>query len=146
MSFQTSAFFPQRLYDQITEVRVTKPELLTTAADRRSKPEDLTYDGKLTQLVADQPGRRLTAAGSDPLAMGNRYEFLGRIVRVLGTEFDGLIATTDVIEELLILDQLTVAAGADGTASVVADIEVTVGLPSPTTGSANSTSSGTWPC
>ena len=113
MAFQTSAFFPQKLYDQITEVRVSKPELLTTAADRRSKPEELTYDGKLTLLVADQPGRRLTMAGSDPLAMGNRYEFLGRIVRVLGTEFDGLIATMDVIEELLIIDQLTVAAGAD---------------------------------
>jgi DhnA family fructose-bisphosphate aldolase class Ia len=113
MSFQTSAFFPQKLYDQITEVRVSKPELLNTAAERRSKPEDLTYDGKLTLLVADQPARRVTTAGSDPLAMGNRYEFLGRVVRVLGTEFDGIIATVDVIEELLILDQLVVEAGAD---------------------------------
>ena len=113
MAFQTPAFFPQKLYEQITETRISKPELLSTAAERRSKPEDLTYDGKLTLLVADQPGRRVTAAGSESLAMANRYEFLGRIVRVLGTEFDGLIATSDVIEELLILDQLTVAAGAD---------------------------------
>ena len=111
MAFQTSSFFPRSLYEQITQIRVTKPDVLNTAAERRGKPEDLTYDGKLTLLAADQPARRVTAAGGDPLAMGDRYELLGRILRVLGTEFDGVVATTDIIEELLILDQLIVDAG-----------------------------------
>ncbi len=113
MSFQTSSFFPLELYNQLTEVRVGRPELLGTSAERRSKPEDLTYDGKLTLLAADHPARRVTAAGDDPIAMGDRYEYLGRIVRVLGTAFDGLMATIDVIEELLILDQLVVEAEAE---------------------------------
>ena len=113
MTFQTSAFFPQSLYEQITDVRVTKPDLINTAAERRSRPEDLTYDGKLTLLATDHPARRVTAAGDDPLAMGDRYDYLGRIVRVLGTECDGVMGTVDVLEELLILDQLIVEAGGE---------------------------------
>ena len=41
MAFQTSSFFPTSLYDQITEVRVKKPDVLSTAAERRAKPDDL---------------------------------------------------------------------------------------------------------
>jgi DhnA family fructose-bisphosphate aldolase class Ia len=111
MAFQTTEFFPKSLYAKITETRVSKPDVVTTAADRREKPNDLTYDGKLTLLAADQPARRVTDAAGDPLAIGDRYELLGRILRVLGTEFDGVIATTDIIEDLLILDQLIVDAG-----------------------------------
>ena len=111
MTFQTTAFFPKSLYEKITETRVSKPDVVNTAAERREKPDDLTYDGKLTLLTADQPARRVTDASGDPLAMADRYELLGRILRVLGTEFDGVIATTDIIEELLILDQLIVDAG-----------------------------------
>ena len=113
MPFQTSSFFPQSLYEKITETRIGKPELIITAAERRVRPEDITYDGKLTLLAADHPARRVTAAGNDPIAMGDRYELLGRILRVLATEFDGVVATVDVLEELLILDQLIVDAGGD---------------------------------
>lgn len=113
MTFQTSSFFPRPLYEQITLVRIHKPDLITASADRRARPDDVTSDGKLTLLAADHPARRVTAAGGDPIAMGDRYELLGRIVRVLATEFDGVVGTTDVIEELLILDQLIVDAGGE---------------------------------
>jgi DhnA family fructose-bisphosphate aldolase class Ia len=113
MAFQTSGFFPQKLYDQITEIRINKPELITNSAERRSRPEDITYDGKLTLLAADHPARRVTTAGGDPIAIGDRYELLGRILRVLATEFDGVVGTVDVVEELLILDQLIVDAGGE---------------------------------
>ncbi|MBI3732184.1 MAG: hypothetical protein HY259_01845 [Chloroflexi bacterium] len=113
MAFQTSAFFPVPLYRQITEVRVGKPEMIVNAAERRARPDELTYDGKLALIAADHPARGVTAAGGDPIAMGNRYEFLGRAIRVLSTEFDGVMGTVDVIEELLILDQLVVDAGGE---------------------------------
>jgi len=94
-------------------VRVTKADFIVTAAERRSRPEELTYDGKLSLLATDHPARRVTAAGNDPIAMGDRYDYLGRIVRVLGTEFDGVLATVDILEELLIIDQLIVEAGGE---------------------------------
>ncbi len=113
MPFQTSSFFPLSLYQRLTEVRVSNVALLDKAAERRSKPEHLTYDGKLTLLAADHPARRVTAAGGDPIAMGDRYEYLGRILRVLSTEFDGVMATVDVLEELFIIDQLICDAGGE---------------------------------
>jgi DhnA family fructose-bisphosphate aldolase class Ia len=113
MLFQVSNFFPRSLYEQITDVRVTKADFVVTSAERRARPEDLTYDGKLSLLATDHPARRVTAAGDDPLAMGDRYDYLGRIVRVLSTEFDGVVATVDILEELLIMDQLIIEAGGE---------------------------------
>jgi len=44
--------------------------------------------------------------------MGNRHELLGRILRVAtNPKFDGVIGTTDIIEDLLIVDQLLVEKG-----------------------------------
>lgn len=113
MPFQTASFFPLALYQRISEARVSNSGLLDKAAERRSKPEGLTYDGKLTLLAADHPARRVTAAGQDPIALGDRFEYLGRILRVLASEFDGVMATVDVMEELFIVDQLIVEAGGD---------------------------------
>ena len=61
MAFQTSAFFPLALYQRITDVRVNNVGLLDKASERRSKPESLTYDGKLTLLAADHPARAIWA-------------------------------------------------------------------------------------
>ena len=113
MTFKTPDFFPMRLYEEITATRVDKPELIAASAERRVKPESLTYDGKLTLLAVDQPARRATAAAGDPLALGDRYELLGRALRVLSSEFDGVVASVDVMEELLILDQLIINAGGE---------------------------------
>ncbi|MBI5878072.1 MAG: hypothetical protein HZB53_10490 [Chloroflexi bacterium] len=113
MPFHSSDFFPMPLYEGITVSRVSKPELIGGAVERRVRPEELTYDGKLTLLAVDQPARRLTAAGGDPIALGDRYELLGRVLRVLSSEFDGVVATVDIMEELLILDQLIVNAGGE---------------------------------
>jgi len=113
MAFTTSAFFPAALYREITNTRVSKPELIAAAAERRVKPDELTYDGKLSLLLVDQPARRLTAADGDPIALGDRFELLGRALRVLSSEFDGVVTTVDVMEELLILDQLIVDEGGE---------------------------------
>jgi hypothetical protein len=44
--------------------------------------------------------------------MGNRYDFLGRILRVVTSpEIDGVMGTTDIIEDLLIVDQLFIERG-----------------------------------
>jgi len=46
--------------------------------------------------------------------LGNRYQLLGRILRVLTAEgFDGVMGTPDVIEELLIVDHLIREGGGE---------------------------------
>ncbi len=110
--FELSTFFPMSILDRITEVRVRRPQLILQEAERRKRRNDLTTDGRLVLLAADHPGRMLTAAGENPIAMGDRHQYLGRIIRILTAKgVDGVIATTDIIEDLLIVNALLREAG-----------------------------------
>ena len=83
------------------------PEYAFRAAMSRGRRASLTLDGKLNILAADHPARRVTGVGDNPLGMADRYDYLGRIVRVLmGSGVDGVMATMDIIEDLLILNDL----------------------------------------
>lgn len=105
--FDVTKFFPQEIFDMITEVRVSNPGIAELAAEKRSTRKTLTLDGKLTILAADHPGRMVTKSGSDTLIMGNRQEYLGRALRVITSPgVDGIMSTPDIIEDLLILDFL----------------------------------------
>jgi len=96
----------------ITDVRVDDPGIIEKSAQRRKKRQKLAHDGKLAILASDHPARRVTKSGDEPVRMGNRHEFLGRILRVATSrEFDGVMGTTDIIEDLLIVDQLLVERG-----------------------------------
>ena len=106
-SFQLEDFFPRSVYEKITDYRVRFPELIERAALCRKKRLNLTFDGKLTILAADHPGRGVTSLGDDPFKMANRYQYLGRVVRVLAaSDFDGFMGTPDFIEDLLLIDYL----------------------------------------
>lgn len=110
--FSHESFFPQSIFKLITDVRVNDPRVIEKSARRRKHREKLTVDGKLAILAADHPARRVTKSGGAPLIMGDRRGYLGRILRVVTTpEFDGVMGTTDIIEDLLILDQLLAEHG-----------------------------------
>jgi len=110
--FAYDRFFAESIFDRITDSRVNDPEIILKSAARRKRRERLTTDGKLAILAADHPARRVTKSGSDPVAMGNRHSYLARILRVITSpEFDGVMGTTDVIEDLLIVDQLYIESG-----------------------------------
>ena len=112
--FDIQSFFPERIFRKITEVRVDTPEMIEDSATRRKRRQKLTSDGKLAILACDHPARGITKSGSDPLLMGNRQEYLGRSLRVISSpEFDGVMGTTDIIEDLLIVDQLVVDRGGE---------------------------------
>jgi hypothetical protein len=105
--FELSDFLPMAIFDRITEVRVRRPQVILQEAERRKRRTDLAADGRLVLLAADHPGRMLTAAGENPIAMGDRHQYLGRIIRILmAPGVDGVIATTDIIEDLLIINAL----------------------------------------
>jgi DhnA family fructose-bisphosphate aldolase class Ia len=106
-TFKVEDFLPKNLFDRITEVRVDRKSIVLAEAKKRIRRKKLTKDGKLTILAADHPARMVTQVGDNPIAMGDRYELLGRILRVItDEEFDGVMSTPDVIEELFIVNYL----------------------------------------
>ncbi|MCA1629080.1 MAG: hypothetical protein LC785_06855 [Acidobacteria bacterium] len=111
-AFLADEFLPASALARITEVRVTDPDLPARAARSRKRRTALTADGRLNILAADHPARRVTGVGDDPLRMADRRGYLARILRVLQCEtVDGVMATMDVLEDLLILHQLIVDEG-----------------------------------
>lgn len=102
----------EELVRQLTDLRVEGGPQVQEHARRRQRRDRLTVDGKLVILAADHPARMVTAVGDDPLAMGDRADYLGRILHVLQSGFvDGLMGTPDIIEEILALDWLQSRAG-----------------------------------
>lgn len=105
--FDLESFFPRSVMDAITEVRVTRPEVLEKSAAQRKRRKSLTRNGRLNMLACDHPGRGVTGVLNSPTLMGNRQHYMGRAVRaLLHPSFDGVMAHTDLVEDLLILDFL----------------------------------------
>lgn len=105
--FDARAYLPRDLYDAITDVRVRQPGFAEGEAERRARRRTPAPDGKLVILAADHPGRANLRIQDDPLAMGDRHEYLARIVRVLSHPgIDGFMSTPDLVEDLLILGGL----------------------------------------
>jgi uncharacterized protein len=104
--FDPGAFLPRAWYEALVELRVRghAPEAIAAESAVRGRRRTLAPDGRLLILAADHPARMVTAAGADPLAMGDRRALLARILRVLTTPgVDGLMATPDVVDDLLLL-------------------------------------------
>jgi len=113
--FRPQTFLPRTLFDLITETRVNRPEVIMEEATKRRRREHLTINGRLTILAADHPARLVLRVGDDPLAMSNRWGLLARILRVLTIdEVDGVMATPDIMEELLIVNRLDKDYGGPG--------------------------------
>lgn len=111
-NFDLKAFFPDYIFDKITDIRVEMPDVIERQAEARIRREHVTLNGKMTILAADHPARGVTSLGSDPFKMGDRQQYLGRILRVLiATDFDGFMSTPDMIEDLLIMDYLVQQGG-----------------------------------
>jgi DhnA family fructose-bisphosphate aldolase class Ia len=115
VGFLDEEFLPASVLAKITEVRLADPECSLRTAQARKRRSTLTPDGRLNILAADHPARRVTKVGDDPLRMANRHSYLARIVRVLQSDVvDGVMATMDVLEDLLILHHLILEAGGPG--------------------------------
>lgn len=110
--YDSTKFFCSCLKDKITEIRVNRPNLVQAEAMARRKRSSITKDGKLTILACDHPARRVTGVGDNSFAMANRLQYLGRVLRVLAaSEFDGVMGTTDMIEDLFVVNYLVRQGG-----------------------------------
>jgi DhnA family fructose-bisphosphate aldolase class Ia len=112
--FSARQFLPEAVLDRLTEIRVQDPEFSWRSARSRIRRESLAPLGKLNILAADHPARNVTKVGNEPLAMADRHEYLARILRVLaGNRVDGVMATMDILDDLLIVDGLLREAGGE---------------------------------
>lgn len=110
--FNSKEFLPAAAVARLTELRIADPDWPLRAAQERKRREQLTRASRLNLLAADHPARRVTGVGADPMAMCDRHDYLARVVRALMSDaVDGVMATMDIIEDLLSLDALLREAG-----------------------------------
>lgn len=111
--FPAKQFLPDSILARLTETRVADPEFAHSSAAARKRRTQIAPDGRLNLLAADHPARNVTKVGGDPLAMADRGDYLARILRVLvSDQVDGIMATMDILEDLLVIDGFLRAANA----------------------------------
>lgn len=112
VSFDPRRYLPTTWLAEITNRRVRDPGAVRRAAASRQRRSVLVPSGSLVILAADHPPRHVNRVGNEPLRMGDRQEYLARIVRVLEhPSVDGIMATPDIIDDLFLLNALLTDAG-----------------------------------
>jgi DhnA family fructose-bisphosphate aldolase class Ia len=93
--------------NELTEIRVRQPERIAEAWQRRRTRELVGTDGRLLIVAADHPARGALGVRDDHFAMGSRPGLIERLVTALERPgVDGVLATPDVLEDLLLLGAL----------------------------------------
>lgn len=102
-------WLPLSLCQRITDERVRDPERAVREAQSRKRRASLAgANGRLNLLAVDHPARHVTKVGEDAVRMSNRRELLARTLRILaGGAVDGIMATTDILDDLFILQAIT---------------------------------------
>lgn len=91
----------------LRETRARLPELVRNRHASRRRRSVAGHSGRLVLIEADAPGAASLGAGGDPSALADRGELLWRITRALQVAgVDGVIATADIVDDLLLLEQL----------------------------------------
>ncbi|MER5256152.1 MULTISPECIES: deoxyribose-phosphate aldolase [unclassified Streptomyces] len=91
----------------LVRTRARHPEAVAEAAARRARRPLLGDTGRLMIIAADHPARGSLAVGGDKLAMANRGDLLERLCVALSRpRVDGVLATADILEDLLLLGAL----------------------------------------
>ena len=92
------------IVDRIRQMRLEDPKSVVKAAAGRRRRH---LGGSLMLIAADHPARGALAARGRPVAMGDRGDLLDRLVVALARPgVDGLLATPDIVEDLLLIDAL----------------------------------------
>lgn len=111
-NFRKENIIPNELYDRITEIRVHSPGKVRDIAQKRQQRNKIAPSGYINIVAADHPARGSTAVGEDAYAMADRRDLLARLVYVLQSEWlDGILGSIDLLEDLLILHELSKTGG-----------------------------------
>jgi DhnA family fructose-bisphosphate aldolase class Ia len=94
-------------FAELRELRARCPEVIAARAAARERRPLLRADGRLMIVAADHPARGALGVRGITNAMADRYDLLGRLLTALGRPgVDGLLATADIVEDLLLLGAL----------------------------------------
>ncbi|MEU9832632.1 deoxyribose-phosphate aldolase [Streptosporangium sp. NPDC048047] len=94
-------------YRRLRDDRAWHPERVAEAAAARRRRPLLTGRDRLLIIAADHPARGALGAAGHPMAMENRTLLLDRLMTALARPgVDGLLATPDIVEDLLLLGAL----------------------------------------
>ncbi|MGW7043483.1 Cgl0159 family (beta/alpha)8-fold protein [Streptomyces avermitilis] len=91
----------------LVTVRARHPEAIAEAAGRRTRRPLIGESGRLLIVAADHPARGALGVGGRGLAMAHRADLLERLCVALSRPgVDGVLATADILEDLLLLGVL----------------------------------------
>ncbi|MEU2582052.1 deoxyribose-phosphate aldolase [Streptomyces avermitilis] len=91
----------------LATVRARHPEAIAEAAGRRTRRPLIGESGRLLIVAADHPARGALGVGGRGLAMAHRADLLERLCVALARPgVDGVLATADILEDLLLLGVL----------------------------------------
>ena len=92
---------------ELNEIRSRDPQRINQLLRARRNRELFGPDGKLMIIACDHPARGALSAAGNPTAMASRTDLLDRLVTALSRPgVDGLLATADIAEDLLMLGAL----------------------------------------
>ena len=92
---------------ELNEIRSRDPGRIKRLLLARRKREMFGPDGKLMIIACDHPARGALSAAGRPTAMASRSDLIDRLVTALTRPgVDGLLATADIAEDLLMLGVL----------------------------------------
>jgi DhnA family fructose-bisphosphate aldolase class Ia len=92
---------------EINEIRSREPGRIKRLLAARRKRDMFGPDGKLMIIACDHPARGALSAAGKATAMASRTDLLDRLVTALTRPgVDGLLATADIVEDLLMLGVL----------------------------------------
>jgi sugar phosphate isomerase/epimerase/DhnA family fructose-bisphosphate aldolase class Ia len=111
-AYRSRDFLTEETFAELTRLRVEQPDLIPTELKNRKRRSQIAPDGRLVILAADHPARAVTRVGGQASGMGHRLDYLGRILRVLAaSDVDGLMATSDLIDEVVLANYLVKQRG-----------------------------------
>jgi DhnA family fructose-bisphosphate aldolase class Ia len=91
----------------INEIRAREPQRIRQLLATRRRRQLFGEDGMLMIIACDHPARGALGAQGNAMAMASRSELLARLVTALSRPgVDGLLATADIAEDLLLLGAL----------------------------------------
>lgn len=92
---------------ELNEIRSHDPGRIKQLLAARRRRDVFGSDGKLMIIACDHPARGALSAGGKATAMASRTDLLNRLVTAMSRPgVDGLLATADIVEDLLMLGVL----------------------------------------
>ncbi|WP_238654276.1 Cgl0159 family (beta/alpha)8-fold protein [Rothia uropygialis] len=94
-------------YESLTRIRLEDPNAVQRAADVRTRHAGIVYGKQNFIVAADHPARGALKVRENPQAMADRRDLLDRLrVALQNPAVDGVLASPDVLDDLLLLGAL----------------------------------------